>query len=92
MATLNNINPEEMPVFPADFPERLEWLRDAMGLTWNSMASTLGVDIRQLSRWRNQTTTPSGSGMLAILRLAKGIPGGEEKMLAGDKNYRKMEA
>lgn len=41
--------------FPPDFPHCLERLKDAAGLPWRGLARRLGVDARQLRRWRTGT-------------------------------------
>ena len=55
--------------FPPDFPQRLESLKEATGLTW---LGALGVDARMLRRWR--TGTQPGSGhLIALFRFADGL-------------------
>ena len=39
--------------FPDDFPERLERLRAARGLSWRGLARELRVSVRNLRRWRS---------------------------------------
>ena len=39
--------------FPEDFPERLERLRAARGLTWRGLARELRISVRNLRRWRS---------------------------------------
>lgn len=39
--------------FPEDFPERLERLREARGLTWRGLARELRLSVRNLRRWRS---------------------------------------
>ena len=60
---------------PEDFPARLERFKEVSGLTWDGLAGCLGVDPRQLQRWRNGTR-PSGDGVCALVKLAARIPGG----------------
>lgn len=60
---------------PEDFAARLQRFKEASGLTWDGMASCLGVDPRQLQRWR-KGTRPSGDGLFALVLLAARIPGG----------------
>ncbi len=67
--------PMESGVFPEDFPKRLERLKEASGLSWRGMARAIGVDPKQLRRWR-KGVEPSGGPMLALLRFAGRIPGG----------------
>ena len=60
---------------PPDFAERLLALKHRAGLTWDEMAWALGVDTRQLMRWR-RGAAPNGGAMLALVRLAAQIPDG----------------
>ena len=60
---------------PEDFPRRLEWFKEFIGLTWDGLAGCLGVDPRQLQRWRDGTK-PSGDGLCALIKLGSSIPGG----------------
>ena len=55
--------------FPGDFPQRLERLRAASGLTWRRLARELGVGVRSLYRWRTGTR-PDAAHMLAIVEFA----------------------
>ncbi len=64
---------------PEDFPARLDRFKEASGLTWDGLAGCLGVDPRQLQRWR-AGTKPSGDGLFALLLLAARIPGGVPAM------------
>ena len=65
---------------PGDFGERLTWLKERVGLTWEEMAEALGVDDRQLQRWR-RGACPSGRSMFALIRLAARVPGGLDELL-----------
>ena len=60
---------------PEDFGARLEAFKEATGLTWEGLAACLGVDPRQLQRWRDGTR-PSWDGVCALVKLAACIPGG----------------
>ena len=62
---------------PKDFVHRLTQLKEASGLTWSGFAEALGVDKKQVLRWRRDTE-PCGGAMLSLLRLAFRIPGGLE--------------
>ena len=55
--------------FPPDFPQRLERLKDAAGLSWRGLARRLGVDARLLRRWRTGTR-PDAGHLLALLQVA----------------------
>ena len=70
-------------LLPPDFPERLEALKQLSGLSWERMAEAIGVDTRQLHRWR-RGTTPSGEAMLSLVRLATRVPGGLAELLGED--------
>ncbi|MYE31874.1 MAG: hypothetical protein F4X80_04300 [Chloroflexi bacterium] len=62
-------------VLPEDFIERLHWLKEATGLTWNGFAEAIGVDPKQVLRWR-QGTEPCGGAMRSLVGLAGRVPGG----------------
>ena len=68
-------------VLPKDFPQRLDALRRAAGLTWNGLADALGVDRKQVLRWKEEGTEPCGGAMLSIVRLAAIVPGGLDLIL-----------
>lgn len=68
------------PELPTDFGARLERLKERTGLTWEAIAEELGVDCRQLFRWR-RGTAPSGGALFALLRWAAQFPGGLEGVL-----------
>ena len=68
---------------PGDFGERLTVLKRRAGLTWEEMAEALGVDDRQLLRWR-RGSCPSGGSMLSLMRLAAQLPGGLNELLGHD--------
>ena len=73
---------QEGGVLPEDFPDRLRRLKEVSGLTWNGLAQALGVDRKQLDRWR-KGTEPCGGAMLALIRFACQVPGGLD-ILLGD--------
>ena len=68
-------------VLSQDFPKRLERLKEASGLSWRGFAKALGVDPKQLRRWRKKGVEPSGGPMLSLVRFASGIPGGMEILM-----------
>ena len=70
-------------LLPDDFPERLNVLKQMTGLSWERMAAAMGVDGRQLHRWR-RGTTPNGPAMLALVRLATFVPEGLGALLGED--------
>lgn len=67
--------PDGIALMPSDFPERLSELKDITGLSWEGLSTCLGVDCRQVLRWR-RGAEPCGGAMLAICRLAAMVPGG----------------
>jgi len=69
-------------ILPDDFPQRLDRLRRASNLTWNGLADALGVDRKQVLRWKDGTE-PCGGAMLSIIRLAALVPGGLD-IIMGD--------
>ena len=62
-------------VLPEDFIERLHELKEATGLPWNGFAEALGVDPKQVFRWR-QGAEPCGGAMRSLVGLAGWVPGG----------------
>ena len=70
------------PPWPEDFGERLEGLKKLTGLSWREMAELLGVTDRGALKWR-KGGKPSAANFLAIMELARGVPGGYELMLYG---------
>ncbi len=74
--------PYQSGVLPKDFLKRVDRLKKASGLTWNGFAQALGVDRRQVNRWR-RGTEPCGGAMLSLFRLALMIDGGLDILLGG---------
>ena len=68
-------------VLSQDFPKRLERLKEASGLSWRGMAKALGVDPKQLRRWRKKGVEPSGGPMPSLVRFASSIPGSMEILM-----------
>ena len=68
---------------PGNFPERLLRLKERTGLTWDAMAFALGVDARQLLRWR-RGTGPNGGAMLSLVRFAAQVPGGLAELIGDE--------
>ena len=63
-------------LLPDDFPERLERLREASGLTWSGFAAAIGIDYKQMYRWHNEGVEPSGGAYHSLVVFASKIPGG----------------
>ena len=72
-----------LPFLPDDFVDRLEYLKQISGLTWDGMANYMGVDPRQIRRWRHGTK-PCGDTLFALLTLAARFPGGVHILLGVD--------
>ena len=86
MPTRNLMPPHltlEECLLPEDFPRRLRLLKERAGLSWDGMAWCLGVDPRQVQRWR-QGTAPCGDAMYMLFRLAARVPGGLHLLLPED--------
>lgn len=75
--------PPGVALIPDDFPDRLTLLRDLFGLTWEGMAVGMGVDPRQVLRWR-RGGAPNGGAMLSLVRLAIRAPEGLGQLLDED--------
>ena len=60
---------------PPDFPERLDRLKRASGLTWEEFADALGVDVKRVLSWRHGIE-PRGGAYHALLGFANRVPGG----------------
>ena len=76
--------PPGVALIPEDFSDRLKVVRDLLGLNWEGMAVGLGVDPRQLLRWRIKGGAPNGGAMLALVRLAIRTPEGLGQLLDED--------
>ena len=72
--------PLESAVFPEDFPKRLVRLKEAAGLTWTAFARVLGVDHKQVRRWR-EGVEPAGGAMFSLFRFAMRLPKGVEILM-----------
>ena len=56
-------------VFPEDFAESLERIREASGLSWNELARRLGTRPLTVRRWR-QGVRPNAQHLFAIMNVA----------------------
>jgi len=72
--------PPGTALLPDDFPVRLNRIKESSGLSWNVLAEKLGVDPRQVARWR-KGVEPSGGAMLALVKLVMLVPGGTQVLL-----------
>ena len=68
--------PPGVALMPEEFPRRLAALKELTGLTWEGMADALGVDPRQLLRWRNEDGQPNAGATLSLVRLSLRVPDG----------------
>ena len=68
-------------LLPNDFPDRLERFKKATGLTWAGLAAKIGVDYKQMYRWRNGVE-PSGGALHALYTYAAQL--GRLDILMGD--------
>ena len=71
-------------LIPEDFAERLDVFKEVTGLSWEALAACLGVDPRQLLRWRIKGGAPNGGAMLSLVRLAIRTPEGLAELLGED--------
>ena len=76
--------PPGVVLVPEDFRQKLEVIKWLTGLSWEGMASAMGVDSRQLWRWRKRGGEPNGGAMLALARIALRVPGGLALLLDED--------
>ena len=63
-------------LLPEEFWARLTRLKEASGLTWQGFASMIGVDYRQVLRWRTTGAEPSGGAVMALVDFALQVKGG----------------
>ena len=75
-------------VLPEDFPARLIAFKETTGLSWNGFAECVGVDSKQVFRWR-AGTEPCGGAMLSLVRLATLVPGGLDILLDEEADSRR---
>ena len=80
---LNLMEDYRPPPMPEDFGKRLEGLKKLTGLRWPEFAGLLGVTDRGVLLWRKGQRRPSRTSYLAIMALAKDLPGGYELMTGG---------
>lgn len=62
----------EVHIFPEDFPQRLERLKNESGLTWGELAARLGTRPLTVRRWR-QGARPNALHLLALLEVAASL-------------------
>jgi len=69
---------------PEDFRGKLEAIKRLTGLSWEGLATAMGVDSRQLWRWRKRGGEPGAGATLALARVALRVPGGLALLLDED--------
>ena len=67
--------PPGTTTLPDDFPLRLELLKKESGLTWNQFGEKIGINPRQMLRWR-KGAKPSGGAMYSLMQFAMEVPNG----------------
>ena len=72
------------PPWPEDFGKRLEGLKRRTRLRWKEFAARLGVTDREVLQWRRGNRRPSRTSYLAIMALARELPGGYDLMSRDD--------
>ncbi len=60
-------------LMPEDFPRRLTRLKEITGLSWEGLATCLGVDMKQVHRWR-QGGEPCGGAVLSLVMVGSCQP------------------
>ncbi len=68
---------------PDDFGRRLVRLKQSSGLTWFEFSEAMGVELKQVLRWR-KGTEPCGGAYHSLVRLAAWIPGGLDILMGED--------
>ena len=76
--------PPGVALVPEDFRQKLEVIKGLTGLSWEGLATAMGVDSRQLWRWRRRGGEPGAGAMLALARVALRVPGGLALLLDDD--------
>ncbi|MCY3692792.1 MAG: hypothetical protein F4236_08365 [Acidimicrobiia bacterium] len=76
--------PPGVALVPEDFRQKLEIIKRLTGLSWEGLATAMGVDSRQLWRWRKRGGEPGAGAMLALARISLRVPGGLALLLDED--------
>ena len=83
LAVRGRLVPYETADLPDDFVQRLHRLKELTGLTWNAFSDLLGVDPKQMLRWRDGTE-PCGGAYRSLVRVARWVPGGLDLIVGED--------
>ena len=75
--------PDGSGELPDDFVKRPIRLKQASGLTWEEFSEVLGVELKQVLRWR-RGTEPCGGAYHCLVGLAPWIPGGLDILMGED--------
>lgn len=70
MGRQRRVHRRVVPVFPDDFPQRLERFREATGLSWRSLARKIGVSPYRMREWR-RGVVPGSTHLFALICLAE---------------------
>ena len=81
--TMNGVLQPGVAFMPEDFNDRLTLVKNITGLSWEGLAASIGVDGRQMLKWR-QGAEPCGGAMLSLVRLASRLPEGLAELLGED--------
>ena len=71
-------------LLPADFPDRLERFREAADLSWSGLAAAIGVDYKQMYKWRRGGVEPSGGAIHSLYLFASRLPNGLDILMGED--------
>ena len=75
LAVRGRLVPYETADLPDDFVQRLHLFKELTGLTWNAFSDLLGVDPKQMLRWRDGTE-PCGGAYRSLAASPGGFPAG----------------
>ncbi len=75
--------PQGSGELPVDFSKRLTSLKQASGLTWEGFADAVGVEPKQVLRWK-AGAEPCGGAYHSLVELAAWIPGGLQILMGED--------
>ena len=70
MARQRKLYTRRPPIFPDDFPRRLERFKEVSRLSWGELAELLGTTPLRLRRWR-RGVRPSREYIIALLEIAE---------------------
>ena len=74
-------------LFPEDFAENVERIKEASGLSWGELARCLGTNPLTLRRWRDGTR-PNAQHLFALIAVANELGLSDLLPTAGDRTTR----